>query len=299
MLSPVIAIGGHHKLLPLQRQQIVFPHQPQHPLVIHHHPHLLVQFKPHPPVSVAPPVLHHDLLHRRPHHHLLFLRTLLGVAAVVASPTHHRHLAHLLHTQTASWLSLFQLSFFLLFALHAHYFPDLVIDPGSPTLLLCRRRTSTLCKAPRKKSTSSTFSASAFCNCSTSVTSDFSRRRSARSTSGSSFSCHRARPRRSTPNSAATSARCSPAFTLATAACQNSSPRRFAPLTFATRSSFPAQWGYYLCLTFGVQDTSAIHPNWSRFSITRSPDFLITRWVPALLFIRRSKRLTDPLPIDA
>src|SRR6476661_6468738 len=248
-----MGIGGHHILLPLQRQQIVFPHQPQHPLVIHRHPQLLVQLKPYPPVSVAPPMLHHDLLDHRPHHHLFFVRTLLGKAAVVSCPAHHRHLAHLLHTQTASCLSFFQLA-----ALHTHYFLDLVVDSTPPALSLCRRRASTLCKAPRKKSTTSTFSAKAFFNSSTSRSSAFSRRRSVRSISGSSLSCHRARPRRSTPNSSATSARCSPAFTLATAACQNCSPRFLAPFKFATRSSFSALWGYYLCLTFGVQDTSAI-----------------------------------------
>ncbi|MBZ5507709.1 MAG: hypothetical protein LAO78_19785, partial [Acidobacteriia bacterium] len=50
----------------------------------------------------------------------------------------------------------------------------------------------------------------------------------------------------------------SPACTLATAACQNCSPRFLAPFKFATRSSFSALWGYYLCLTFRVQDTWAI-----------------------------------------
>src|SRR5207248_3033802 len=152
------------------------------------------------------------------HHHLLFFRTLLGVAAVIAGTTHYRHLAYLLHTQPATWRSFFQLSFFQLFALHTHYFPDLVVDTGSPTLSFCRRRPSTLCKAPRKKSITNTFSAKAFFNSSTSVASAFSRRRSDRNISGSSLSCHRARPRRSTPNSEATSATCSPAFTLATAA---------------------------------------------------------------------------------
>src|SRR6476659_3148841 len=249
-----MGIGGHHILLPLQRQQIVFPHQPQHPLVIHHHPQLVVQFNPYPPVSVAPSMLHHDLLDHRPHHHLFFLQTLLGKAAVVSGPAHHCHLAHLLHTETTSCLSFFQFA-----ALHTHYFLDLVVDSAPPAFPLCRRRASTLCKAPRKKSTSSTFSASAFFNCSTSSTSAFSRRRSVRSISGSSRSCHRASPRRSTPNSNATSAKFSPAWTLATAPCQNCTPRFLAPFKFATRSSFPAQWGYYLCLIFGVQHTPGTH----------------------------------------
>src|SRR6476469_4935596 len=156
----------------------------------------MVQLKPYPPVSVAPSMLHHDLLDHRPHHHLFFVRTLLGKAAVVSGPAHHCHLAHLLHTQTACTVSFFQLA-----ALHTHYFLDLVVDSAPPALSFCRRRASTLCKAPRKKSTTSTFSANAFFNSSTSSTSAFSRRRSVRSISGSSFSCHRDSPRRSTPKS--------------------------------------------------------------------------------------------------
>src|SRR5262249_19015400 len=43
-------------------------------------------------------------------------------------------------------------------ALPRHHFPDLVVDVGSPELLLRWRRASTFCKAPLKKSTSIVFS---------------------------------------------------------------------------------------------------------------------------------------------
>src|ERR1041385_6304736 len=84
-----MGIGGHHKLLSLECQQIVFPHQPQHPLVIHYHPQPMVQLKPYSPVSVTPAMLHYDLLDYRPHHHLFFVPTLLGKAAVVSCPAYH------------------------------------------------------------------------------------------------------------------------------------------------------------------------------------------------------------------
>src|SRR6185437_15705375 len=59
---------------------------------------------------------------------------------------HYRQLTHPIHTQAA---------------LHWHHFPDLVVDAFAPLLPSARRRASILCKAPCKKSTSSTFSASA------------------------------------------------------------------------------------------------------------------------------------------
>src|ERR1051325_1287076 len=123
-----MGIGCHHKLLSLECHQIVFPHQPQHPLVIHYHPQLMVQLKPYSPVSVTPAMLHYDLLDYRPHHHLFFVPTLLGKAAVVSCPAYHRHLAHLLHTQTPRCLAFFQLAA----ALHTHYFLDLVVDSAPP-----------------------------------------------------------------------------------------------------------------------------------------------------------------------
>src|SRR6266849_1269127 len=91
-------------------------------------------------------MLHHDLLHPRPHQHLFFYRTVLLQAPVVPGTAHHRHLAHPFHTQAA---------------LHRHHFSDLVVDAFAPVLPLPWRRASILCKAPCKKSTSSTLSASA------------------------------------------------------------------------------------------------------------------------------------------
>src|SRR5689334_3495744 len=90
-------------------------------------------------------MLHHDLLYRRAHQHFFFYRTVFLKAPVVPGTAHHRHLTHPFHTQTA---------------LHRHHFPDLVVDAFAPVLPLPWRRASILCKAPLKKSTSSTFSAS-------------------------------------------------------------------------------------------------------------------------------------------
>src|SRR5712664_678533 len=178
----------------------------------------------------------HHFLHRRPHHHVFFHRFLLLQAAVVSRPAYRRQLTHPFHTQTA---------------LHRHHSPDLVVDAFAPVLPSPRRRASILCKAPLKKSNSNTFSAKARFNRSTSLASTASRSRLASGClSGSSRCRHRYNPRRSTPSSLANVPVFSPCFIRSTATRQNSSPRYFAPLTFATRRSFPAKCAFSHCLTF-------------------------------------------------
>src|SRR6266705_2151172 len=186
----------------------------------------------------------HHFLHRRPHHHVFFHRFLLLQAAVVSRPAHRRQLTHPFHTQTA---------------LHRHHSPDLVVDAFAPVLPSPRRRASILCKAPLKKSNSNTFSARARFNRSTSLASTASRSRLASGClSGSSRCRHRYNPRRSTPSSLANVPVFSPCFIRSTATRQNSSPRYFAPLTFATRSSFPAKCAFSHCLTFRGHSTFSV-----------------------------------------
>jgi hypothetical protein len=59
-----------------------------------------------------------------------------------------------------------------------------------------------------------------------------------------------------------------------------------APFKFATRSSFPAQWGYYLCLIFGVQHRRAFF--WREFQ----------RGVSLQPRVRRIEMLEVPVPQD-
>src|SRR6185312_14941237 len=149
-------------------------------------------------------------------------------------------------------------------ALHWHHFPDLVVDACAPVLPLFRRRASILCKAPCKKSTSSTLSASARFSFSTSFTSAASRCPCG-SCCGRSRRCrHRFKPRTSTPSSCATAPALSPASNRATAFFQNSNPRRGAPLLFATpSSSFCHLRIFSLSHFWGALHCWPIHPSGS------------------------------------
>jgi hypothetical protein len=57
----VLGIGGQDVPAVADRQQIVFPHNPQHPFVIDHHS-LAAQIRRDSPVAVAAMVRQHDLL---------------------------------------------------------------------------------------------------------------------------------------------------------------------------------------------------------------------------------------------
>jgi len=59
----VIGIRGHHERPRLHGQQIVFPHDPQHTLVIDQHP-LPPQLGADPPIAVSASMLDGNLLHR-------------------------------------------------------------------------------------------------------------------------------------------------------------------------------------------------------------------------------------------
>src|SRR5258708_2471462 len=192
-----------------------------------------------PAIAVTPSMLQRHFLYRRPHHHLFFHRTLLPETAVEPRPAHPGQLTHPCCTQTA---------------LHRHHFPDLVVDACAPLLPLFWRRASILCKAPCKKSTSSTFSAKACFSFSTSLASAASRVRGFPRCGPPEFSRsrHRSNPLRSTPSSLATVRTLSPWLSRSTAARQNSIPLFLTPRWFAIPSSYLPRWGYSSCLTFGV-----------------------------------------------
>src|SRR5260370_12493616 len=203
-----------------------------------------------PAIAVTPSMLQRHFLYRRPHHQLFFHRTLLPETAVEPRPAHPGQLTHPCCTQTA---------------LHRHHFPDLVVDACAPLLPLFWRRASILCKAPCKKSTSSTFSAKACFSFSTSLASAASRVRGFPRCGPPEFSRsrHRSNPLRSTPSSLATVRALSPWLSRSTAARQNSIPLFLTPRSFAIPSSCLPRWGYSTCLTFGVH-SNEFHwlPDW-------------------------------------
>src|SRR6185503_19144783 len=98
-----------------------------------------------PPIAVPAPMRDRDLLNGRPHVHIFLHGLVLLQCPIKSCPTHLGQLAHVLDPYPA---------------LPRHHRSDLGVDARAPDLPLCRRRASTLCKAPLKKSTSKTFSAS-------------------------------------------------------------------------------------------------------------------------------------------
>src|SRR6185295_4194460 len=105
------------------------------------------------------PMFQRDGLNRRPYFHVLFHRHLLLHRPVESCPADPCQPAHSLDTQTA---------------LHGHQLPDSVVDAFAPEPLLLRPRASTFCKAPLKKSASSTFSPSSRFSSRTSLRSSLS-----------------------------------------------------------------------------------------------------------------------------
>jgi hypothetical protein len=90
-------------------------------------------------------MLQGNLLDEGSHLGLFFGRSLFLQRSIETSATDRNQLAHALNTQAA---------------LQKYYFSDLLVDSISPGSPLRRRRASTFCKAPLKKSTSKVFSAS-------------------------------------------------------------------------------------------------------------------------------------------
>src|ERR1700730_13480542 len=140
----MIRTGGDHELLGLHSQQIIFPHDPHHPLVVDRHPPS-AQLRRDSPVTVSATMFQCDLLNCRSYFHLFLHRVLLLQRPVEASAAHRHHLAHALDAEAA---------------LQRHHFSDLAVDVISPEPLLRWLRAAIFCKAPLKKSTSIVFSAS-------------------------------------------------------------------------------------------------------------------------------------------
>src|SRR5215471_3762955 len=136
-------MGRDHEASSSQGQQIVFPHHPQNPLVIHLHSPP-AQLRTDPSVPIAAAMFQSNLLNPRPYLRLFLGWPLLLEKSVETCPAHSGQLTHALDTQAA---------------LQGHHFSDLLVDAVSPEASLFRRRASIFCKAPLKKSTSSVFSA--------------------------------------------------------------------------------------------------------------------------------------------
>jgi hypothetical protein len=99
-LELVIRIGRDHESPPSQAQQIVFPHHPQNPLVIHLHPSS-AQLCTDPSIAIASAMFQGNLLNRRP-----YLRFFLGWSpllqrSIEARSTHSYQLTHALDRHAA------------------------------------------------------------------------------------------------------------------------------------------------------------------------------------------------------
>src|SRR5438045_2907779 len=140
----VSRLRGSDKLALPYRQQIVFPHQPQHPFVIDVESALL-QLDSDPAIAIAAPVLESNPLHLGSQLHILLYPVTGFQPTIKSGPAHACQSAHMLDTQTA---------------LQRHHLPDLLVDTVAPEVSLFWRRASIFCKAPLKKSTSRLFCAS-------------------------------------------------------------------------------------------------------------------------------------------
>jgi hypothetical protein len=90
-------------------------------------------------------MLHGDLLNRGPHFHFFFYRCPAFQVTIETRSADLGKLTYSLGVQVA---------------LQRHHFLNLDVDAFPPLIPLYRRRASTFCKAPLKKSNSSVFSAS-------------------------------------------------------------------------------------------------------------------------------------------
>src|SRR5204862_4574521 len=168
-------------------------------------------------------------LNRRPYFHFLFHRHLLLQRPIEARPADLRQPARSLDTQAA---------------LHGHQLPDSVVDAFSPEPLLLRRRASTFCKAPLKKSTSSAFSPSTRFSSRISFRSSRSPEFAARpgpSSTGSIWSRHLYNWVRWIPSSAASSVAFLQLFSRSNAIFRNAVGYLLTCFFLLTRSSFPCK----------------------------------------------------------
>src|SRR2546423_7592735 len=140
----MIGIRGGHKAPRLDGEQVVRTHEASNSFAVHYHP-AATQFRRNPARTVPAAMSQRDLLNGRPNLHIFFQRRVFLQRPIEARAADFGQLAHTFHTQAA---------------LHGHQLSDLLEDTVSPELPLLRRRASTFCKAPLKKSASSVFSPS-------------------------------------------------------------------------------------------------------------------------------------------
>ncbi len=130
----MLRIGRDHEGRWLDRQKVVFPHQPRHPFVVGYQEAAPTECRCDAPVAIPTPVFDGDPLNGRPHVHVFVHGLVLLQRPVESRPAHLGQLTHPLDPQSA---------------LPRHHVPDLVVDACAPALPLRWRHASTLCKAPK------------------------------------------------------------------------------------------------------------------------------------------------------
>src|SRR5580658_946698 len=202
----MIGVGGLNPGPGLDREQVIFAHQPRHALVIHNQT-TAAQLPAHPPIAVPAAMFQHYFVNRRAHFHLFFPWRLDRKPAIKSRPAYPRQHTHPLDRQTA---------------LQRHHRPHLVVDAVSPAPSFCWRRAAIFCKAPLKKSTSSVRSARS-CFRSRFSSSSPEDRASIGATGPCIRICHRYSKRRGTSSSLAKAEMLWQPFIRATARRRNSS----------------------------------------------------------------------------
>ena len=113
----MIGIGRDHEGPQLHGEQVVFAHEPHHPLVVHQHP-APTQFRRDAPVAIPTPMCDGDLLNEcRPHRHLFFYGLVRLQRPIEPRPADLRQITHPLDTQRA---------------LPRHHVPDVGVDACAP-----------------------------------------------------------------------------------------------------------------------------------------------------------------------
>ena len=94
----MIGIRRDHEGARLNGEQVVFPHEPRHPFVVHQQA-APTQFRRDAPVAVPTPMGDGDLLNSRPHRHLFFYGLVRLQRPIETRPADLRQFTHPLDTQ--------------------------------------------------------------------------------------------------------------------------------------------------------------------------------------------------------
>jgi hypothetical protein len=132
-----------HEGARLNRESVVFPHEPRHPCMVHPHP-APPEFCRDAPVTIPTLMGAGDSLKGRPPVPVFCHRLLRAQRPINPRSADLRQMTHPFDTQGA---------------LPRHHVPDVGVDACAPAMPFRWRRASTVCTAPLKKSTSRTFSA--------------------------------------------------------------------------------------------------------------------------------------------